>query len=113
MKFIVLIVVMGLRRMDAGWSPLLAGEERHQRWLQRCDAASSLWCGGWLCCCLQCCCLGHVPLSGFWGQLLVLGLGVLLLWLLGSHSGFRHVDELLVRDAWPGRVCCLAWTIFR
>ena len=101
MKFIVLIVVMGLRRMDAGWWPLLAGEERHQRWLQRCGShigqPSRVW---WVAVLLPAVLIawGACWLSGFWGQLLVLGLGTLLfLWLLGSHSEFRHVDELLVR----------------
>ncbi len=101
MKFIVLIVVMGLRRMDAGWSPLLAGEERHQRWLQRCGSRvgqpNRVW---WVAVLLPAVLIawGACWLSGFWGQLLVLGLGtLLLLWLLGSHSEFRHVDELLVR----------------
>lgn len=101
MKFIVLIVVMGLRRMDTGWPSLLAGDERHQCWLQRCGnhigQPGRVWWGavllpavliGW----------GACWLSGFWGQLLVLGLGTpLLLWLIGSYSEFRHVDELLVR----------------
>ena len=99
MKFIVLIVVMGLRRMDAGWSPLLAGEERHQRWLQRCGSRigqpNRVW---WVAVLLPAVLIawGACWLSGFWGQLLVLGLGtLLLLWLLGSHSEFRHVLSLI------------------
>ena len=101
MKFIVLIVVMGLRRMDLGWSTLLADDERHQRWLQRCGSRigqpARVW---WVAVLLPAVLIGWAAcwLSGFWGQLLVLGLGILLLlWLLGSYSEFRYVDELLVR----------------
>ncbi|OJH07547.1 MAG: hypothetical protein AOY29_13515 [Alcanivorax borkumensis] len=101
MKFIVLIVVMGLRRMDLGWSTLLADDERHQRWLQRCGSRigqpARVW---WVAVLLPAVLIAWAAcwLSGFWGQLLVLGLGILLLlWLLGSYSEFRYVDELLVR----------------
>ena len=71
MKFIVLIVVMGLRRMDLGWSTLLADDERHQRWLQRCGSRigqpARVW---WVAVLLPAVLIGWAAcwLSGFWAS---------------------------------------------
>ncbi|MCG8392696.1 MAG: hypothetical protein MI745_06405 [Pseudomonadales bacterium] len=101
MKFLVLIVVLGLRRLDISWPHWLVDGQRHRAWLKqwgnRTGAGQWLW---WLAVALPAgvfmvleCWLG-----GFWGQLVLLALGIaLMLWLVGGQSEFRHVDELLVR----------------
>ncbi|MED5389209.1 MAG: hypothetical protein VX793_10185 [Pseudomonadota bacterium] len=101
MKFLVLILVLGVRRLDTGWPFWLANPHRHQGWLQqwsnRLGPGQRVW---WLAVLLPAVLVSTLAcwLDGFWGQLLVLLLGiVLLLWLVGVHSEFRHVDELLVR----------------
>ena len=101
MTFLMLILVLGLRRLESSWPHWMMDRQRHQAWLQR--VASRFGNGGLLWC------LGiGVPavalallecwLQGVWGQWLWLLLGgVVLLWLLGGHSEFRQVDELLIR----------------
>lgn len=101
MSFLMLILVLGLRRLEAGWPHWMIDSGRHQAWLQR--LASRFGNGS-----LQWCLAIAVPavllavlacsLQGFWGQWLWLLLGsMVLLWLLGGHSEFRQVDELLIR----------------
>lgn len=101
MKFLVLIVVLGLRRLDASWPAWLLNPHRHQSWLQqaanRLGGEQRVW---WLAVFLPALLTALLVcwLAGFWGQLLVMLLGIgLLLWLVGCQSEFRNVDELLVR----------------
>tara|TARA_B100000676_G_C17893533_1_gene740603 strand:+ start:59 stop:895 length:837 start_codon:yes stop_codon:yes gene_type:complete len=101
MKFLVLILVLGLRRLDTNWPFWLANPQRHQGWLQqwsnRLGQGQRVW---WLAVLLPALLIYALTcwLDGFWGQLLVLVLGIaLMLWLVGGQSEFRHVDELLVR----------------
>lgn len=101
MTFLMLIMVLGLRRMDTGWPHWLTDRQRHQAWLQR--LASRFGNGGllWLLAIVVpavALALLEGELQGFWGQWLWLLVGgVVLMWLLGAHSEFREVDELLVR----------------
>ena len=101
MKFLVLILVLGLRRLDTSWPLWLTNPQRHQGWLQqwgnRLGQGQRVW---WLAVLLPALLIYALTcwLDGFWGQLMVLLLGVILmLWLAGGQSEFRHVDELLVR----------------
>ena len=101
MKFLVLILVLGLRRLDTSWPLWISNPQRHQGWLQqwsnRLGQGQRVW---WLAVLLPAVLIAALTcwLDGFWGQLLVLALGIaLMLWLVGGQSEFRHVDELLVR----------------
>ena len=101
MKFLVLILVLGLRRLDTSWPFWIANPQRHKSWVQqwsnRLGQGQGVW---WLSVLLPSLLIYALTcwLGGFWGQLLVLLLGmVLMLWLVGGQSEFRHVDELLVR----------------
>ena len=101
MKFLVLILVLGLRRLDTSWPYWLVSPQRHQGWLQqwsnRLGQGRRVW---WLAVLLPALLIYLLTcwLDGFWGQLLVLAVGMaLMLWLVGGQSEFRHVDELLVR----------------
>lgn len=101
MKFLVLILVLGLRRLDTSWPLWISNPQRHQGWLQqwsnRLGQGQRVW---WLAVLLPAVLIAALTcwLDGFWGQLLVLALGTaLMLWLVGGQSEFRHVDELLVR----------------
>lgn len=101
MKLLVLILVLGLRRLDTSWPLWITNPQRHQGWLQqwnnRLGQGQRVW---WLAVLLPAVLISALTcwLDGFWGQLLVLVLGIaLMLWLVGGQSEFRHVDELLVR----------------
>ena len=100
MELIVLLLVLGLRRMEIDWPAALVTPDRHQRWLTRVagrfESSSLGWILGVL---LPVLLLGLVM---FWPviflPLWMLLLGpLLLLWLLGGQSEFRLVEELLVR----------------
>lgn len=101
MTFLMLILVLGLRRLESDWPHWMINRQRHQAWLQR--MSSRFGNGGlsWgLGIVVPAVVLAVVEcqLQGFWGQWLWLFLGGgVLLWLLGGHSEFRQVDELLVR----------------
>ncbi|MDX1803854.1 MAG: hypothetical protein R3292_07205 [Alcanivorax sp.] len=101
MKFLLLLVVLGLRRLDLGWPGWLQNAQRHQSWFQRCAGrlgeGQRLW---WLTVFLPSVlvAMAFAYSGGSLGILLKLVLGLaLLLWLLGPESEFRQVDELLVR----------------
>ncbi len=101
MTFLMLILVLGLRRLESGWPHWMIDSQRHQAWLQRLanrfGNGLMLWGIGVL---LPAVVLTFLEcwLQGFWGQWLWLIFGgAVLLWLLGGHSEFRQVDELLVR----------------
>ncbi|MGB2246884.1 MAG: regulatory signaling modulator protein AmpE [Alcanivorax sediminis] len=101
MTFLMLILVLGLRRLESDWPHWMINGQRHHAWLQilasRFGNGLLLWC---LAIAIPAVLLGLIEcwLQGFWGQWLWLLLGsVVLLWLLGGHSEFRQVDELLVR----------------
>lgn len=101
MTFLMLILVLGLRRLESSWPHWMINTQRHQAWLQRLASRFGngllLWSLGIavpaaVLSMLEC------GLEGFWGQWLWLLLGgAVLLWLLGAQSEFRQVDELLVR----------------
>ncbi|EKF74242.1 inner membrane protein AmpE [Alcanivorax hongdengensis A-11-3] len=101
MKILLLLVVLGLRRLDIHWPAWLMDEQRHDRWLQawaaRFGQGMLLW---WLAVVLPSVLLtllfAYGDSIGFL-LLLLVPAGILLLWLLGAQSEFRYVDELLVR----------------
>ena len=105
MKLLVLLVVLALRRMDIDWPDWLVSRDRFRQalapldarltpltdsvllqWLAQVLAPAVLvglllgWVSGWL--------------FGLVGLLLS---GLLLLWLIGAESEFRHLDEMLMR----------------
>jgi AmpE protein len=104
MKLLVLLVVLALRRLDLTWPSWLSangGMEGLQQWLAQKigDHTQDLmaWClrvaapallVAW----------GMLVLHGwFWGLAGWIGGALLLLWLLGAESEFRHLDDMIVR----------------
>ena len=101
MTFLMLIVVLGLRRLESDWPHWMIDARRQEAWLQglasRFGHGLTLW-GMAIALPALALLVLECWLQGFWGQWLWLVLGgVVLLWLLGGHSEFRQVDELLVR----------------
>ena len=99
MKLLVLLLVLALRRRDAGWPGVLARPDRHQRCLATLSPVRHGIPGWWLSVALPAILVALLFgwLAGGWGNLLVLVLGTaLMLWLVGVESEFRLVDELLV-----------------
>lgn len=101
MKFLVLILVLGLRRLEVSWPQWLTLRSRHQTWLQslgnRLGNGPLLYLLAVLLPAVLLALLG-CALQGFWAQWLWLLMALLVLvWLMGGQSEFRHVDELLVR----------------
>lgn len=104
MKFLVLLVVLGLRRLDVVWPAWLAGGgqmERLQQWIGGLISESSPDLLAWvLRVGLPSLLLAIVMLvlhGWLWGLAGWLVGGVLLLALLGPESEFRHLDDMLVR----------------
>jgi AmpE protein len=105
MKLLILLVVLGVRRLDRAWPEWLRSPARFARLLLPCeDLADRLRLSGlprWLVMiALPVVAIGvligwlHCLLGGVPGW--ILG-GALLLWLLGPESESRRVDDLLVR----------------
>jgi len=104
MKLLVLLVVLGLRRLEFNWPAALRENDRVGRvqerlasWLPSGLPEIALWglrvalpaiVVGWLLCVLH---------GWFWGLAGWIAGGLLLLWLLGPESEFRHLDDMLVR----------------
>lgn len=100
MRLLVILLVLGARRLDSGWPRWLSRADRHQRFLAALAPNRHGVLGWWLAVALPAVLAAafFAWLHGFWGALLTLVLGsVLLLWLVGVESEFRPVDELLVR----------------
>ena len=111
MRLLVILLVLGLRRLDGGWPDWLTREDRHQRLLAALAPHRHGVLGWWLAVALPTllAVVFFAWLQGFWGALLTLVLGsVLMLWLVGVESEFRPVDELLVRGRMNDREALLA-----
>lgn len=98
MKLIIVLVVLGLRRLDIDW-PAWLRDNAMQRHLMQSDGSAEG--AEWL---LKVFLPGVlVALVMYWMQHLLWGLPslvlglLLLLWLLGVDSEFRQLDELIVR----------------
>lgn len=105
MKLLILLVVLALRRMELDWPAWLSGRERFL-WLTAplASAAASLGAGGFVAWLLRVALPALVAglllalLHGMlWGLAGWLAGGLLLLWLLGTESESRLVDDMLVR----------------
>jgi AmpE protein len=101
MKFLVLLVVLALRRLELNWPEWLLAEGRVGQvlscWWQRLSTTNRGW--HWvLAVLLPALLLGWIF---YWLEQPLLGLlawlagGLLLLWLWGGHSEFRQVEDLL------------------
>ncbi|PKM21317.1 MAG: hypothetical protein CVV10_09985, partial [Gammaproteobacteria bacterium HGW-Gammaproteobacteria-14] len=104
MKLLVLLVVLGLRRFEFSWPAALRESDRVGRaqallanWLPSGLPGVALWglrvalpaiVVGWLLCVLH---------GWLWGLVGWIAGALLLLWLLGPESEFRHLDDMLVR----------------
>lgn len=105
MKLLVLLVVLALRRMDVSWPDWLAGTGRFQRLTSPLGSlAESLGASGlldWILrVALPAVAIGLLVAalhSVLWGIAGWLAGGMLLLWLLGTESESRLVDDMLVR----------------
>ena len=105
MKLLVLLVVLGLRRMEIAWPEWMVARDRigrAQSWLlERLSALSPPPLLRWLLLVVVPALLAALVL--YWLHGLLWGLpgfiagGFLLLWLLGGESEFRQLDDLLVR----------------
>lgn len=111
MRLLIILLVLGARRLDSGWPVWLTRDDRHQRLLAALAPHRHGVLGWWLSVALPAVlvALFFGWLHGFWGALLTLVLGsVLMLWLVGVESEFRPVDELLVRGRMNDREALLA-----
>lgn len=104
MKLLVLLVVLGLRRLDIVWPSWLAGGGqmgRLQSWFDERIGPDMADLMAWvLRVALPALLLAWLMLvlhSWFWGLIGWLAGAVLLLALLGPESEFRHLDDMLVR----------------
>lgn len=105
MKLLVLLVVLAMRRLDMGWPAWLSDRDRIRRLADPlADAAASLGINGvpaWIIrVALPALIIGLLIawLHGvLWGLAGWLAGGALLLWLLGTDSESRQVDDMLVR----------------
>lgn len=106
MKFLVLLLVLALRRLDFTWPQWMLDRHRVSqlldRWRDKVDPLGLAGVVRWLV-------LVALPVlvvalvlgllhDILWGLPGFIAGGVLLLWLLGGESEFRHVDDLLVRS---------------
>lgn len=111
MRLFVILLVLGARRLDSGWPGWLTRDDRHQSLLATLAPHRHGVLGWWLAVALPAVlvALFFGWLHGFWGALLTLVLGsVLMLWMVGVESEFRPVDELLVRGRMNDREALLA-----
>ena len=109
MKFLVLILVLGLRRLEVSWPQWLTLRSRHQTWLQslgnRLGNGPLLYLLAVLLPAVLLALLG-CALQGFWAQWLWLLMALLVLarlvgFCLAQWVGFCHLHRQAHHRAWP------------
>jgi|TARA_R110002073_G_scaffold336505_1_gene534256 AmpE protein len=101
MRLIVLLVVLVLRRLDLSWPEWMKNHRGERLFMSPLVSFSSAESGAWLLRVM----LPGVAVFGvlyilsqlIWGLPALLAGGVLVIWLLGTGSEFRSLDELVVR----------------